>query len=69
MRFADCAEGIRRAVAEAGLTHSASVAGRAVDLDRWHVASDYQKVVDDVRAKYPDYVRSVDSLAEEGAKE
>lgn len=66
MRFADCADGIRRAAQEGGLVgkDGGNKGGRAVDLDRWHVASDYQKVVDDVRAKYPDYVRSLDSLEE-----
>ncbi len=71
MRFADCAGGIRRAVKEADLATAGTGAGgggRAVDADRWHVASDYQKVVDDVRAKYPEFVRSMDSLAEEGAE-
>lgn len=66
MRFAECADGIRLAATEAGLggNGGGQNGGRVVDLDRWHVASDYQKVVDDVRAKYTTYVRSIDSLQE-----
>lgn len=64
MRFADCAEGIRRAAQEAGLREAGGGGARAVDLDRWHVASDYQKVVDDMRAKFPTYVRSIGELEE-----
>lgn len=66
MRFAECADGIRRAATEAGLERNGGgqSGGRAVDLDRWHVASDYQKVVDELRAKYTTYVRSIDSLQE-----
>lgn len=62
MRFADCASGARRAVTEAKLTQGS---GRAVDADRWHVASDYQKVVDDVRGEFPGYAVSIDALQEE----
>ena len=73
LRFADCAAGIRRAVKEEGLLSSPAGAGavaRGVDVDRWHVASDVQKVVDDIRGAYPDFTHSVDSLGEEeGVKE
>ena len=57
-RFARCADGMRRATLEAEVNQAA--AARPVDMDRWHVASDYQKVVDDVRAKYPDFVVSME---------
>lgn len=61
MRFTDCAEGMRRAIKETDLGTGPN---RVVDLDRWHVASDYQAVVDEIRAKFPTYTRSMDTLAE-----
>lgn len=68
LRFADCAQGIVRAAKEADLTHAVQGRQRVVDLGRWHVASDYQKVVDDIRAKFPAYVHSIDSLEEKGVQ-
>jgi hypothetical protein len=56
-RFARCADGIRTAVLAANASGALTLPdprgpqsplGRQLDVNRWHVASDYQKVVDDV---------------------
>ena len=53
-RFARCDNGFRRAVTEnytrEGFQTMMQDNGvRLVDLNQWHIASDYQKVVDDIR--------------------
>ena len=75
-RFARCAQGMRQArlqnYTEAGWDALAAAAaasgGRRLDVDRWHLASDYQGVVDDVRVKFPGRIASMDSFEDEEMK-
>lgn len=48
VRFARCADGIREAFLANASRLLPSTPARPVDMDTWHLASDYQKVVDDV---------------------
>jgi len=77
-RFARCAEGMRQAMVKDYYTKEgfrtmaeAAVAkgGRRVDVEQWHVASDYQQVVDDVRKRFPARVASMDTFETEEMKQ
>lgn len=72
-RFARCAEGMRQAMLEddfkAMVGAVASEGGRRVNVERWHVASDYQQVVDDIRARFPEQVASMDTFESEEMKQ
>ena len=35
---------------------------RPVNFGKWHMASDYQGVVDEVKKAFPDYIESMDTL-------
>jgi hypothetical protein len=72
-RFARCAEGMRQAMSKEGFKEMVVGAGagrgRRVDVEQWHVASDYQQVVDDVRARFPARVASMDTFESEEMKQ